>query len=77
VHGGSSGIGSTAIQIAKRHGARVITTAGSAEKCRFCEALGADAAINYREADFAEEIKTNTGGKGVDVILDMIGASYL
>jgi len=77
VHGGSSGIGSTAIQIAKRHGARVITTAGSAEKCRFCEALGADAAINYREADFAEEIKTITGGKGVDVILDMIGASHL
>lgn len=77
VHGGSSGIGSTAIQLAKRHGARVLTTAGSAEKCRFCEQLGADAAINYREADFAEEVKRLTEGRGVDVILDMIGASYL
>lgn len=77
VHGGSSGIGSTAIQIAKRMGARVLTTAGSAEKCRFCEGLGADAAINYREADFAEEVQRLTDGKGVDVILDMIGASYL
>ncbi|MDR7038860.1 putative PIG3 family NAD(P)H quinone oxidoreductase [Methylobacterium sp. BE186] len=77
VHGGSSGIGSTAIQIAKRHGARVFATAGSAEKCRFCEALGADAAIDYREADFVEAVKGLTEGKGVDVILDMIGASYL
>ncbi|MGU3540776.1 NAD(P)H-quinone oxidoreductase [Methylobacterium sp. A54F] len=77
VHGGSSGIGSTAIQVAKRLGARVITTAGSAEKCRFCEELGADHAINYREADFAEEVKRITEGKGVDVILDMIGAKYL
>ncbi|WP_430910849.1 NAD(P)H-quinone oxidoreductase [Methylobacterium sp. sgz302541] len=77
VHGGSSGIGSTAIQIAKRHGARVLATAGSAEKCRFCEELGADAAINYKEADFAEEVKRLTEGRGVDVILDMIGASYL
>ncbi|WP_336485551.1 NAD(P)H-quinone oxidoreductase [Methylobacterium nigriterrae] len=77
VHGGSSGIGSTAIQIAKQHGAHVFATAGSDEKCRFCEDLGADAAINYREADFAEEVKRLTDGKGVDVILDMIGASYL
>ncbi|WP_375464714.1 NAD(P)H-quinone oxidoreductase [uncultured Methylobacterium sp.] len=77
VHGGSSGIGSTAIQVAKQMGARVLTTAGSAEKCRFCEELGADAAINYREADFAEEVQRLTDGKGVDVILDMIGASYL
>ncbi len=77
VHGGSSGIGSTAIQIARAQGARVFATAGSAEKCRFCEELGAEAAINYREADFAEEIQRLTDGKGVDVILDMIGASYL
>ena len=77
VHGGSSGIGSTAIQIAKQHGATVYATAGSAEKCRFCEELGADAAINYREADFAEEIKRLTDGQGVDVILDMVGAGYL
>ncbi len=77
VHGGSSGIGSTAIQIAKAQGAIVYATAGSAEKCRFCEELGADAAINYRESDFAEAIKELTGGKGVDVILDMIGAGYL
>ena len=77
VHGGSSGIGSTAIQIAKHRGARVFATAGSAEKCAFCEKLGADAAINYREADFAEEVQRLTDGKGVDVILDMIGASYL
>ena len=77
VHGGSSGIGSTAIQIARQHGARVFATAGSAEKCRFCEELGAEAAINYREADFAEELKRLTEGKGVDVILDMVGAAYL
>lgn len=77
VHGGSSGIGSTAIQLAKAFGARVFATAGSAEKCRFCEELGADAAIDYRNADFAEEIKRLTDGKGVDVILDMVGAAYL
>ncbi|MCJ2138293.1 NAD(P)H-quinone oxidoreductase [Methylobacterium sp. J-026] len=77
VHGGSSGIGATAIQIAKHVGARVFATAGSAEKCRFCEDLGADAAIDYKQADFAEEIKRLTDGRGVDVILDMIGASYL
>lgn len=77
VHGGSSGIGSTAIQIAKAHGAIVYATAGSAQKCRFCEELGADAAINYRDSDFVEAIKELTGGKGVDVILDMVGAGYL
>ncbi|MCC0805681.1 NAD(P)H-quinone oxidoreductase [Methylobacterium sp. W2] len=77
VHGGSSGIGSTAIQMAKLHGARVFATAGSAEKCAFCKELGADEAINYRETDFAEEIKRLTEGRGVDVILDMVGAPYL
>lgn len=77
VHGGSSGIGSTAIQMAKHHGARVFATAGSAEKCEFCRELGADAAINYREADFVEEVKRLTDGRGVDVILDMVGAPYL
>ena len=77
VHGGSSGIGSTAIQLARHFGARVFTTAGSAQKCEFCVSLGADAAINYREQDFAEEVKSLTGKKGVDVILDMVGGSYL
>ncbi|MBX9932273.1 MAG: NAD(P)H-quinone oxidoreductase [Methylobacterium sp.] len=77
VHGGSSGIGSTAIQIAKHQGARVFATAGSDEKCAFCRELGADAAINYREVDFAEDVKRLTDGKGVDVILDMVGAAYL
>ncbi|MCJ2124751.1 zinc-binding dehydrogenase, partial [Methylobacterium sp. J-077] len=67
----------TAIQIAKHVGAKVFATAGSAEKCKFCEELGADAAIDYKQADFAEEIKRLTDGRGVDVILDMIGASYL
>lgn len=77
VHGGSSGIGSTAIQIAKHHGARVFATAGSDAKCDFCRELGADAAINYRTADFSEEVKRLTDGNGVDVILDMVGAPYL
>ncbi|KMO40007.1 NAD(P)H-quinone oxidoreductase [Methylobacterium variabile] len=77
VHGGSSGIGSTAIQLAKQFGATVYATAGSAEKCAFCESLGADYAINYREADFAAEVKRLTEGQGVDVILDMVGAAYL
>lgn len=77
VHGGSSGIGATAIQMAKLFGARVFATAGSPEKCRFCEDLGADAAIDYKEDDFAEAVKRLTDGRGVDVILDMIGASYL
>lgn len=77
VHGGSSGIGATAIQMAKLFGARVFATAGSPEKCRFCEELGADTAINYKDSDFADAIKRLTDGHGVDVILDMIGASYL
>jgi len=77
VHGGSSGIGSTAIQLAKFFGARVIATAGSAEKTAFCKALGADLAINYREQDFVAEVKACTGKKGADVILDMVGGPYL
>jgi len=77
VHGGTSGIGTTAIQLAHAFGARVLTTAGSDEKCAFCEKIGADKAINYRTTDFAEAVKELTGGKGVDVILDMVGGPYL
>ena len=77
VHGGTSGIGVTAIQLAKAFGAFVITTAGSDEKCVACVELGADIAINYRTHDFAEEIKARSPGKGVDVVLDMVGAAYL
>ena len=77
VHGGSSGIGSTAIQLAKKFGATVFATAGSAEKVDFCTKLGADAAINYREQDFVAEVKALTAKKGVDVILDMVGGPYL
>lgn len=77
VHGGSSGIGTTAIQMAKAHGARVFTTAGSPEKCEACLALGADRAINYREEDFVKVIADETGGKGLNVILDMVGADYV
>ncbi len=77
VHGGSSGIGTTAIQLAHAFGARVFTTAGSAEKCVACEALGAELAVNYRERDFVAEVQDATGGRGVDVILDMVGGSYL
>jgi NADPH:quinone reductase len=76
VHGGASGIGTTAIQLAQAFGAKVYTTAGSDEKCKFCLGIGADAAINYRDEDFAACIDTLTGGKGVDVILDMIGGDY-
>ncbi len=76
VHGGSSGIGTTAIQLCKAFGAKVYTTAGTPEKCKFCEQLGADAAINYRKQDFSEEIKKLTDGKGVNVILDMVGGPY-
>jgi NADPH2:quinone reductase len=77
VHGGSSGIGTTAIQLAKAFGARAVyATAGSAEKCAACEQLGADAAINYREQDFVEAIKELTGGKGVDIVLDIVGGPY-
>jgi putative PIG3 family NAD(P)H quinone oxidoreductase len=77
VHGGSGGIGVTAIQIAKAKGVTVFTTAGSKEKCQACMDLGADAAINYREEDFVEKIKESTQGKGVDVILDMVGGDYI
>ncbi|MFG1398268.1 NAD(P)H-quinone oxidoreductase [Roseixanthobacter pseudopolyaromaticivorans] len=77
VHGGSSGIGSTAIQLAKHAGATVFATAGSPDKCEFCLSLGADAAIDYRAADFVAEVKRLTDGKGVDVILDMVGGPYI
>ncbi|MBV1700536.1 MAG: NAD(P)H-quinone oxidoreductase [Hyphomicrobiales bacterium] len=77
VHGGSSGIGSTAIQLAASLGANVITTAGSAQKCEFCLSLGASHAINYREADFVEAVRQLRGKEGVDVVLDMVGGSYL
>ncbi|KLN55811.1 NAD(P)H-quinone oxidoreductase [Variovorax paradoxus] len=77
IQGGSSGIGVTAIQIAKALGATVIVTAGSDDKCEACKKLGADHAINYRTSDFAEEAKKITGGKGVDVILDMVAGDYV
>jgi putative PIG3 family NAD(P)H quinone oxidoreductase len=78
IHGGSSGIGTTAIQLAKAFGASAIfATAGSKDKCEACEKLGATRGIDYRTEDFAEVIKAETGGKGVDVVLDMIGANYL
>ncbi len=77
IHGGSSGIGTTAIQLAKQFGAEVFTTAGSEDKCLFCKKLGADVAINYRTSDFVEEVKKRTGGDGVDLILDMVGGPYI
>ncbi|MFI6486999.1 NAD(P)H-quinone oxidoreductase [Streptomyces sp. NPDC050564] len=77
VHGGSSGIGTMAIQLAKAVGAKVAVTAGSKEKLAFCAELGADILINYREQDFVEEIKRATDGAGADVILDNMGAKYL
>lgn len=77
VQGGTSGIGVTAIQLGKALGARVIATAGSDEKCAACLALGADHAINYKTADFAEEAHKLTDGKGVDVILDMVAGAYV
>ncbi len=77
VQGGSSGIGVTAIQIARALGHRVFATAGSAEKCRACEELGAERAINYKTEDFEAVVKDLTGGRGVDVILDMVGGDYL
>jgi len=77
VQGGTSGIGVTAIQLAKAMGATVIATAGSDEKCEACRQLGADHAINYKTSDFAEEIKRITDGKGVDVILDMVAGDYV
>jgi NADPH2:quinone reductase len=77
VQGGTSGIGVTAIQVAKAFGATVIATAGSDDKCQACRDLGADHAINYRTQDFADEAKKLTGGRGVDVILDMVAGSYV
>jgi putative PIG3 family NAD(P)H quinone oxidoreductase len=77
VHGGASGIGTAAIQIARVMGARVFVTAGTDEKCRSCEALGAEKAINYREEDFVAVVKELTGGHGADVILDMVGGDYI
>jgi NADPH2:quinone reductase len=77
VHGGSSGIGTAAIQLAKAFGAKVITTAGSLEKCEACRKLGADLAINYKTEDFVAATKAATGGKGVEVVLDMVGGDYI
>jgi putative PIG3 family NAD(P)H quinone oxidoreductase len=77
VHGGASGVGTVAIQLAKANGARVICTAGSPEKLARCRELGADVAISYRDEDFAEVVKDATGGEGAHVILDIMGASYL
>ena len=77
VHGGTSGIGVTAIQLAAQFGAKVIATAGSPEKCAACVALGATRAIDYKQEDFAEVVKAETGGRGVDVILDMVGGEYV
>ena len=77
VHGGTSGIGTTAIQLATAFGSRVIATAGSPEKCDACIRLGAVLAINHRESDFVGGVKTATGGRGADVILDMVGGDYI
>ena len=77
VHGGSSGIGTTAIQLGQAFGARVFATAGTAEKCAACERLGAERAINYRQDDFVTAVRAATGGRGADVILDMVGGDYL
>ncbi len=77
VHGGAGGIGTFAIQLAHALGARVVTTAGSAEKLEVCRSLGADVTVNYREQDFVEEVKAATDGAGADVILDNMGATYL
>jgi len=77
VHGGSSGIGTTAIQLAKAFGATVFVTAGSEEKCAFCRELGADHAINYKTGSWKDAVLKETGGKGVDVILDMVAGDYI
>ena len=77
VHGGSSGIGTTAIQLARAFGARVFATAGSAAKCEACVRLGAEIAVNYREQDWGAALREATGGRGVDVILDMVGGDYV
>ena len=76
IHGGSSGIGTTAIQLARAFGARVFATAGSADKCAACERLGAERCINYRDADFVAAVREQTAGRGVDVVLDMVGGPY-
>jgi len=76
VHGGSSGIGTTAIQLGTAFGAKVISTAGSTEKCRACRELGAERAVNYRSEDFVAACQEVTGGRGVDLILDMVAGSY-
>ena len=77
IHGGSSGIGTIAIQLAHVLGSHVLATAGSAEKCAACERLGAERAINYRETDFVRAVREATSGRGVDVVLDMVGGDYL
>jgi NADPH2:quinone reductase len=77
IHGGSSGIGTTAIQLARAFGARVFATAGSPEKCAACVTLGAEAAIDYKQEDFVERIHTLTAGRGVDVVLDMVAGPYV
>ena len=77
IHGGSSGIGTAAIQLAKAFGARVITTAGSQEKCEACRKLGADVAVNYKTEDFVTATKTATGDQGAEVIVDMVGGDYI
>jgi NADPH2:quinone reductase len=76
VHGGSGGIGTTAIQMVRAFGARVFATAGSLEKCKACEQLGAECAVNYRDEDFVSVLMALTNGRGVDVILDMVGGDY-
>ena len=77
VHGGGSGIGTAAIQLARATDARIVVTAGSDEKCRRCRELGADVAVDYRSGDFVEAARSASGGRGVDVVLDSIGAPYL
>ncbi len=77
VHGGASGVGTSAIQLVREAGGHVLTTAGTQEKVARCRALGAELAINYRETDFATAVRDHTAGAGVDIILDMVGASYL
>ncbi len=77
IHGGSSGIGTTAIQLGKAFGANVIVTAGSTDKCEACLKLGVDRAVNYRDEDFVTVVKDVTKGKGADVILDMVGGDYV
>lgn len=77
VHGGTSGIGTTAIQLAKAFGARVVTTAGTEEKCAFCRTIGADLAVNYKQENYVDSSRDFTEGRGVDLILDMVGGDYI